>query len=115
MSEVFSNRVFPSMANGYPTEWIAALKKAEAMDVNAYVPAHGFIDSPEVLRTEERNYRAALERIVAEGRRLHDAHVPIEEAAARANFDGFDGWTRAANNATTALARVYQELDGKLR
>src|SRR5262245_9887161 len=24
MSEVFSNRIFPSMANGFPTEWVAA-------------------------------------------------------------------------------------------
>jgi len=29
MSEVFSNRIFPSMANGFPTEWIAALRKAQ--------------------------------------------------------------------------------------
>src|SRR5262249_56067643 len=28
MSEVFSNRVFPSMANGFPSEWIETLKKA---------------------------------------------------------------------------------------
>ncbi len=114
MSEVFSNRVFPSMANAYPSEWIGALKKAEAMAVEIYVPAHGFVDSPDVLQEEERRYRGALEQIFAEGRRLHDAHVPLEEAASRANFDGFDGWTRAANNATTALGRVYLELDGKL-
>jgi glyoxylase-like metal-dependent hydrolase (beta-lactamase superfamily II) len=26
MSEVFSNQIFPSMANGYPTEWLEALR-----------------------------------------------------------------------------------------
>ena len=26
MSEVFSNRIFPSMANGFPTEWVETLK-----------------------------------------------------------------------------------------
>jgi glyoxylase-like metal-dependent hydrolase (beta-lactamase superfamily II) len=35
MSEVFVNRVFPSMANGYPTEWIATLSKAEAINAVA--------------------------------------------------------------------------------
>ena len=51
------------------------------MDVAVYVPAHGFVDDPAVLREEERNYRLAIERIVAEGRRLHDARVPVENAA----------------------------------
>ena len=83
MSEVFSNRIFPSMANGYPTEWLETLKKAEQMDAAIYVPAHGFIDSPAILREEERTYRSALERVIAEGRRLHDAKVPVDDAAAQ--------------------------------
>src|SRR4051794_38090607 len=57
MSEVFSNRIFPSMANGYPSEWVETLNKAEAMDVSWLVPAHGFVDRAEVMREEERNYR----------------------------------------------------------
>lgn len=114
MSEVFSNRVFPSMANGYPTEWVQALKKAEQMPVDLFVPAHGFVDSPAILREEERNYRQALELLIAEGTRLHDSHVPIETATASANFGIFDNWTRAANNAFQSLNRVYMERDGRL-
>jgi glyoxylase-like metal-dependent hydrolase (beta-lactamase superfamily II) len=115
MSEVFSNRIFPSMANGYPAEWVAALKKAEQMDVAYFVPAHGFVDSAPVMREEERNYRLALERIIAEGTRLHDAGTSIENATAAARFEPYDGWTRAANNAFAALKRVYMELDGQLK
>ena len=115
MSEVFSNRIFPSMANGYPTEWVETLKKAEQMDAGYYVPAHGFVDSPTVMREEERNYRLALERVIAEGRRLHDAGTSLENAAAAARFEPFDGWTRAANNAFAGLKRVYMELDGQLK
>jgi len=115
MSEAFSNRIFPSMANGYPTEWVAALKKAEQMEVSYFVCAHGFIDSPTVMREEELNFRLALERIIAEGTRLHNAKTPIESATAAARFEPFDGWTRAANNAFAALARVYAELDGQLK
>ena len=114
MSEVFSNRIFPSMANGYPREWVAALKKAEQMDVDYFVPAHGFVDSAPVMREEERNYRLALERIIAEGTRLHGAGTAIENAAASARFEPYDGWTRAANNAFAALKRVYMDLDGQL-
>jgi glyoxylase-like metal-dependent hydrolase (beta-lactamase superfamily II) len=115
MSEVFSNRIFPSMANGYPTEWVAALKKAEQMDVSYFVCAHGFIDSPTVMREEELNFRLALERIISEGTRLHNAKTPIENATAGARFEPYDGWTRAANNAYAALARVYAEIDGQLK
>jgi glyoxylase-like metal-dependent hydrolase (beta-lactamase superfamily II) len=115
MSEVFSNRIFPSMANGYPSEWVATLKKAEQMDVAYFVPAHGFVDSAPVMREEERNYRLAIERIVAEGTRLHDAGTTIENATAGARFEPYDGWTRAANNAFAALKRVYMELDGQLK
>lgn len=115
MSEVFSNRIFPSMANGYPTEWVAALRKAEGMAVDYFVPAHGFVDSASVLREEVRNYRLALERILAEGTRLHDAGTPVDGAAAAARLEPYDGWTRAANNASAALKRVYMELDGQLK
>src|SRR5207248_5916125 len=68
MSEVFFNRVFPSMANGYPTEWVDVLKKAEAMNAAWYVPAHGFIDSADVLKQELHHYRLAIERVMSEAR-----------------------------------------------
>jgi glyoxylase-like metal-dependent hydrolase (beta-lactamase superfamily II) len=115
MSEVFVNRVFPSMANGYPSEWIATLKKAEAIAPTWFIPAHGFVDSADVLREEEQNYRLAIERVVAEGKRLHDAGVPADQAVARADFGPYAGWTRRDNNAAGALQRVYLELDGKLK
>ena len=115
MSEVFVNRVFPSMANGYPSEWIATLRKAEAIAPTWFVPAHGFVDSADVLREEEQNYRLAIERVVAEGKRLHDAGVPADQAVARADFGPYAGWTRRDNNAAGALQRVYLELDGKLK
>ena len=114
MSEVFSNRIFPSMANGFPSEWIETLKKAEQVDAAVYVPAHGFIDSPAILKEEERNYRSALERVMAEGRRLHDLGVPIADAPAKADFGRFAEWTRRSENAAGALQRVYMEREGRL-
>ena len=115
MSEVFIHRIFPSMANGYPSEWIATLKKAEDMRARVYVPAHGFIDSSQILSDEMGNYRAAIERVFAEGKRLHDAGVPADRALAAADFGSFNGWTRFNENAANALKRVYMELDGELK
>ena len=115
MSEVFSNRIFPSMANGYPTEWIETLKKAEALNADWYIPAHGFVDSASVLKEEERNFRSALERIYSEGKRLHDRKTDLENATTGAVLEPYDAWTRAGNNAFSALKRVYMELDGALK
>jgi glyoxylase-like metal-dependent hydrolase (beta-lactamase superfamily II) len=115
MSEVFSNRVFPSMANGYPGEWLETLKRAEQLNAEWYVPAHGFVDTPAILREEAHSYRLAIERVMSEGKRLHDANVPVEKAAASADFGPYAGWTRLSNNAAGALQRVYAELDGKLK
>src|SRR5262249_3235928 len=111
-----SNRIFPSLANGYPSEWMAVLERAERMDAAQYVPAHALVAAPALVTTKEEVgvYRNALERVVSEGTRLHAAHVPVDGAAAAANFGDFDGWWRRAENAPGALKRVYMELDGEL-
>jgi len=115
MSEVFSNRIFPSMANGFPNEWLAALKKAEAMDVDRFVPAHTAMNAPPLTKQTERDWRGSLERVIAEGKRLHDAKVPVDEAPGRADFGDYAGWWRRSENAAGALKRVYMELDGELK
>jgi glyoxylase-like metal-dependent hydrolase (beta-lactamase superfamily II) len=115
MSEVFSNHVFPSMSNGYPTEWVATLKKAEALQARIYVPAHGFVDDAEVLREELRDFRFAIERVISEGRRLHELKMPLERALLAADFGPYEEWTRKENNAPGALKRVYMQLDGQLK
>jgi len=114
MSEAFINHIFPSMANGYPSEWVETLKRAEQLEPTWFVPAHGFVDDAPVLREEERSYRMALEKIIAEATRLHEAGTAVESATTGARLEPYDGWTRAANNAYSALQRVYMELDGKL-
>jgi len=76
MSETYLHRMFPSLASGYPSEWIAAIKKAQSMDVTTYIPGHGFVDSPAILKAELDTFRRSLEAVVAGGKRLHDAGVP---------------------------------------
>src|SRR3989475_8742055 len=47
LSETFLNRVFPAMRSAYPSDWLGALTKAEQMDVDTYIPGHGFTEAPE--------------------------------------------------------------------
>jgi len=115
MSEAYFNRLFPSLYGGYPSEWIATLKKAEAMNASIYVPGHGFIDSPRVLKEELVNFRASLEKVVSEGYRLRAAGVPLARAPRSAILGPFGYWTRAAQNLPEALGRVYAEAAGELK
>jgi cyclase len=115
MSEAYLNRVFPAMRSAYPSEWLAMLDRAIVMDVRTFVPGHGFVDSPAVLREELVTYRNALAAVIAEGRRLHAAGVPVEDAVAQARFGDLDTWSLRSSQGAIAIRRVYMELNGELR
>lgn len=114
MSEAYLNRVFPAMRSAYPSEWVAVLERAETMDVETYVPGHGFVESPEVLREELATYRRAVQAVIAEATRLHRAGLDLDAAIAQANFGDLESWTLRASQGATAIRRVYMELNGEL-
>ena len=115
MSEAYLNRVFPAMRSAYPSEWVATIERAQKMDVNVYVPGHGFVESPAILKEELETYRRALQQVIAEAKRLHAAKVPVDDAVKQATFGDLESWTIRSSQAATAIRRVYLELDGKLR
>ncbi|MEQ1757506.1 MAG: MBL fold metallo-hydrolase [Vicinamibacterales bacterium] len=115
LSETYMSRMFPSMGGGYPSEWLGALKKAEEMDAAWYVPAHGFVDDARTLKEELPTFRRAVEATIAEGKRLRDAGVPVEQAMMQAKFGEFDGWSIRDMFGPLAIRRVYAELNGELR
>lgn len=115
MSEAFISGIFPSMANGFPSEWAAMLTAANGLDADIFVPAHGLVDTPPLLtRAAVAAYRHAIEQVIAEGTRLHSAGVPVAEVAAQARFGDLASLHRFRENVAGALARVYAELDGML-
>jgi len=117
MSEAFFNRLYPSVGgsrSAYPVEWIETITKAEALNARHVIPGHGFVDSTDVLQQELVNFRRALENLVSESRRVHDAGTPVENAFRAVNLGEFQYWYRAANNLPDAVRQVYLELDGKL-
>jgi cyclase len=115
MSEAYLNRIFPAMRSAYPSEWVATIEKAQAMDVTTYVPGHGFVETPAILKEELEMARKALLQVIAEAKRLHSAGVPVEEAITQARFGDLETWTIKSSQAATAIRRVYLELDGKLK
>ncbi|MGE3189418.1 MAG: hypothetical protein AB7N90_07025 [Vicinamibacterales bacterium] len=120
MSELYTRYVFPPMITGYPSEWIATVEKAQAMDVTWYIPGHGFTDADApTLKAGLAEFRSALERVVSEARRLRAAGATCATekdcpANAQADWGPYASWTLAKGQAPRALARVYMEMDGKL-
>ena len=114
MSEAYLHRVFPAMRTAYPTEWVAMIERAQEMDVETYVPGHGFVDSPEVLREELEVFRQAVVQVIDEARRLHGQGLELEEAQAAADFGALGDWWLSESQAPRAIQQVYAELDGML-
>jgi cyclase len=115
LSEIFLNRVFPAMRSAYPSEWLKALDRAEAMKADIYVAGHGFTETGAVSREEIVAYHRALAAVINEARRLHDAGVPVDEAVKQANWGEYANWTLAKSQGPIAIRKVYEELEGRLR
>jgi len=114
MSEAYLNRVFPAMRSAFPSEWVDMIERAQEMDVDVYLPGHGFVEAPSVLEEELETYRQALVRVIEEGRRLHGEGVPVDEAVGRARFGDLESWSLRSSQGGQAIRRVYAELDGEL-
>lgn len=114
MSEAYLNRVFPAMRSAYPSEWLAMLDRALAMNAAHYIPGHGFIESPAVSREELVAYRDALRAVITEVTRLHAAGLSVDDAVKQATWGEYATWFLAEQQAPIAVRKVYQELNGAL-
>jgi glyoxylase-like metal-dependent hydrolase (beta-lactamase superfamily II) len=115
LSEIFLNRVFPAMRSAYPSEWLKTMDRVQAINADIYIAGHGFTETGPVSREEIAAYHRALQAVINEAKRLHDAGVPVEDAIKQANFGEYASWTLSASQGPIAIRKVYDELDGKLK
>jgi cyclase len=115
MTEAFLNRVFPAMRSAYPSEWAAMIDRALAMDVERYVPGHGFIEEPKASREELVEFQKALKYAIAEVKRLHALGLSPDDARKQANWGPYKEWMLADQQDIIAIRKVYDEIDGKLK
>ena len=115
MSEVYLNRVFPAMRSAFPTEWVNVIDKALAMDVDRFVPGHGFIEEPKASREELVEYQKAMRYVIAEVKRLHKLGLSADEAAKQANWGPYKEWFLVEQQGPIAVRKVYEEIEGKLK
>lgn len=115
MSEVYLNRVFPAMRSAYPSEWVRTIDRALAMDIDHYVPGHGFIETPVVAREELVEFQKALKAVIAEATRLHRLGLSADDAVAKADWGPYADWYLREQQAPIAIRKVYAELEGTLK
>lgn len=119
LGEIYLRDVFPAMRSAFPTEWLETLRKAEAMNADWYIPGHGFVDTKEELKADLPESRKAIEAVIAEVKRVHATGAKCEspqncEAAKQANFGPYKDWALSGSQIPLAVAKVYQEIEGKL-
>jgi cyclase len=115
MSEVYLNRVFPAMRSAYPSEWVQVIDKALKMDVDRYVPGHGFIEDAKASREELIEYQKAMRAVIAEVTRLHKLGLSAEDGAKQANWGPYKEWFLSDQQGPIAVRKIYEELEGKLK
>ena len=119
MSEVYLRGLFPAMRSAYPSEWLATIDRALAMDVSLYIPGHGFTDEGPAMKRDLVEFRNAIQSVIGESKRLHGAGLKCESAKncpaiEQANWGPYEKWPASGSQGPVAVAKVYQELEGKL-
>ena len=99
------------LANG---AWVDMIEAAQAMDVDVYVPGHGFVDHPSILDEELEIFQGAIRTVIAEARRLHEEGYSVTDAQAQALFGDLEQWSLRSSQGDRAIQQVYAELDGSL-
>ena len=110
----------PYAAHTYPGEWIATLKRLEAIDFAYLVPGHGPVMTD---RAYVDKVIAALEAVRAQVGPLARADVPLSEVrkridltAMKAGFTGDDAWLKFLIDAVFAgdlVSNAYKEARGE--
>lgn len=90
------------------------IESAQAMDVEVFVPGHGFVDHPSILANELELFQGAIQLVLDEASRLHEAGYDLAEARAQAQFGDLETWSLRSSQADRAIQQVYAELNGEL-
>ena len=85
------------------------------MDVDIYVPGHGFVETAKASREELVEYQKAMKAVIAEVQRLHKLGLSPEDARKQANWGPYKEWILADSQDLTAIRKVYEEIEGKLK
>lgn len=111
MGDLFQNQYFPQLDSRNVERWIEALREAEALDADVYVPGHGAPGSKQQLR-EFRQFLEWLTREIqtrqAEGKTLDQTKAELVP------LKGYAAW-HAGELQTELVAGLYEQLASRGR
>jgi cyclase len=100
--------------DAYIPEWIDTLEKVKALDFETVLPGHGAAFKG---KAKIDHFQAYLRTLWSEAKRMHDAGVPMEEAAKtidlRSHAVNYPNIRTVGLTPPHGVWRVYELLDGK--
>ena len=85
------------------------------MDVDWYIPGHGYVDDAKTLKADLMESRKALETIVAEAKRLYKPGASPAEAFKLGKFAPYSSWEFTEAQARPAFERAWAEIEANLQ
>ena len=102
--------------DAYIPEWIETLEKIKSLDFDTILPGHGRALTG---KTKIDHFQQYLRALYTEAKRMHDAGVPMEEAAKtidlRSQAANYPSIKSAGLVPPFGVYRVYELLDGKAK
>lgn len=102
--------------DAYILEWIETLEKIKALDFDTMLPGHG---SPLSGKAKIDHFQRYLRTLYAEAKQMHDAGVPMEDAARaidlRSQAVNYPSIKSVGLVPPHGVYRVYELLDGKAK
>jgi len=102
--------------DAYLQEWIETLDKVKALDFDTILPGHG---NALTGKTKIDHFQQYLRALYSEAKRMHDAGIPMEEAAKtidlRSQAVNYPSIKSVGLVPPHGVYRVYELLDGKAK
>ena len=106
MGDLFQNQYFPQLESRDIQRWIAALREAEALDADVYVPGHGDPGDKQQLR----EFREFLEWLAHEVQTRQAEGKTLDQTKAElVPFKAYPAW-HAGELQPELVAEVYEQL-----
>ncbi|SVC01753.1 uncharacterized protein METZ01_LOCUS254607, partial [marine metagenome] len=111
LSELYSHKEFPSLADSYSADWVAALDKAEAMEADIFVPGHGLItEDPRESRRGMRHFKQLLLDLREAVRTNIEAGATVEEIVETVVLPKYQDYIGYDRGLEGAIRRIYTEF-----
>ena len=111
LSELYSHKEFPSLADSFSADWVAALDQAEAMEADIFVPGHGLItEDPRASRRGMRHFKQLLLDLREAVRTRIETGATVEEIVKTVVLPKYQDYIGYDRGLEGAIRRIYAEF-----